>query len=1057
MYNRLDNSGAGTWNAQSLLAEGDEMQNEFPEELWRLDIERKYIRTYTKSFINGGPWKAGLTQMCNGRMKYHRRQWERNQEQYISSKFITDSIFNDSTAVSLRGPAQTLTGDAYAAVPPKYEFTLTPRLYTYLNVRYGTTNGEIITKRAEPGKAEKMTYNGTYNDLLYVGNGDSISDLGDLSSFYLEKVSLGNAPKLRGLKLGNNTVGYKNTHFEEWSSGNPLLETLNIENVEWKGSANKTLNLDDMLSLQTIKAFGSNITGVVFAKGSKLNYAELPKTLTTLALKKLPYLTTENIKIENNNYDSILDLIVEGCPNVDAIELLNSCTKLNRARLIDVVLEDVTYDYFYNTFIHRLLPDGSYGPLKGISASDEQTDNAVITGVAKFKSLTGTQYNELRTRYPNLDIRYESLTCVVQFKLNAESEVIHTQTLISYNNKFVDCVDPVSYGQIATPLKEQTDSHTYSYAGWSEKSDGIPVDPSPLIEVSNDLVLYPTFDEHIRKYVVTFYNNDNTKLNSYDVDYGTDHFEYPEEDPKKAGVTNPDNYQFNEWVPKPENILGNLDCYATYELKASSIHEVTHDDIEYEIDGDELTILKYLNTSNKIIRIPEAYTISGNQYKVVNIGYPNSVNTGFSNMDLEYVILPNGLKNIAADSFSNNKTLTTINIPESVESIGSNAFSNCSALTDVYYDAKNAKIHKISESDYYVFNNTYSYVGYDVHIGKNVQLIPSYMFAQSSENVNMRAARSVSFEKGSCCTSIESYAFIKAKCLEVTFPESLLTIKTNAFEYSDIEELILPSSLTSIEQDAFSHCEELKEVYVPKSVRSISSAAFRYSWNFEFEIESGSIFVWKNHCLVNTSTKALLMGRKNSVIPSDMGIKTISQHCFTEVEIESIVVPEGVSSISQYGFYNCRNLVNLTLPTSLTIIESFGIYGCAFTSLVLPINLQSLGTYALFNNFNLKQITFPASVKSIGYDTLGDCTSLEKVVFETTELTVTKPNNTSNDLFTKDTMLSSIEVAWRSDAEKFAKLNADAPWKAGTNSDGNRVIDVTVKYTNEEKTYLKEV
>ena len=42
MYNTLESKNA--WHAESFLNEIEAWQNEFPEELWRLDTERKYIR-----------------------------------------------------------------------------------------------------------------------------------------------------------------------------------------------------------------------------------------------------------------------------------------------------------------------------------------------------------------------------------------------------------------------------------------------------------------------------------------------------------------------------------------------------------------------------------------------------------------------------------------------------------------------------------------------------------------------------------------------------------------------------------------------------------------------------------------------------------------------------------------------------------------------------------------------------------------------------------------------------------------------------------------------------
>ena len=59
--------------------------------------------------------------------------------------------------------------------------------------------------------------------------------------------------------------------------------------------------------------------------------------------------------------------MVENCPLIDKLDLLNKCTNLKRLRLTDVNLGTVTYDYFEEKL---------FG-LKGIAANGEDTiDNA---------------------------------------------------------------------------------------------------------------------------------------------------------------------------------------------------------------------------------------------------------------------------------------------------------------------------------------------------------------------------------------------------------------------------------------------------------------------------------------------------------------------------------------------------------------------------------------------------------------------------------------------------------------------------------------------------------
>jgi hypothetical protein len=64
VYDSIDSQA---WSSESLIAEFDNWQNQFPEIVWCRDIERKYKRTYLADD------KAFLVPMANGRKKYQRR------------------------------------------------------------------------------------------------------------------------------------------------------------------------------------------------------------------------------------------------------------------------------------------------------------------------------------------------------------------------------------------------------------------------------------------------------------------------------------------------------------------------------------------------------------------------------------------------------------------------------------------------------------------------------------------------------------------------------------------------------------------------------------------------------------------------------------------------------------------------------------------------------------------------------------------------------------------------------------------------------------------------
>lgn len=139
---------AGCWSSSSLINEFDEWQSQFPEELWRLDIQRKYIRSYTER--NNTRF---LNDMMNGRKKYQRRQFERDQEKYMASKYASNLASQDQIMVRGNSPKEYV-------VEPNYTLYLTPYSDMYLNVAFGNTAPTSL--RATAGKS--YTINASLTD-----------------------------------------------------------------------------------------------------------------------------------------------------------------------------------------------------------------------------------------------------------------------------------------------------------------------------------------------------------------------------------------------------------------------------------------------------------------------------------------------------------------------------------------------------------------------------------------------------------------------------------------------------------------------------------------------------------------------------------------------------------------------------------------------------------------------------------------------------------------------------------------------------------------------------
>lgn len=100
---------------------------------------------------------------------------------------------------------------------------------------------------------------------------------------------------------------------------------------------------------------------------------------------------------------------------------------------------------------------------------------------------------------------------------------------------------------------------------------------------------------------------------------------------------------------------------------------------------------------------------------------------------------------------------------------------------------------------------------------------------------------------------------------------------------------------------------------------------------------------------------------------SKNGVDHIDINAFSGSAVKNVKLPNGITSIYNYGFSTCRNLSSINLPNSLTSIGSYAFSGnSSLSSINLPNSLTSIDSYAFQNCSNLNVIDIPDSVVSVG-------------------------------------------------------------------------------------------
>lgn len=374
---------------------------------------------------------------------------------------------------------------------------------------------------------------------------------------------------------------------------------------------------------------------------------------------------------------------------------------------------------------------------------------------------------------------------------------------------------------------------------------------------------------------------------------------------------------------------------------------------------DDATNLKQINLPDSINYIGmRAFRKTGITEVTIPKRLENIEMEAFSSCPIKKLILQEGIKSISDGVFTNSE-FESIELPSTLNSISSLAFSDCENLSNIDVSKNNnfiyssgILINKNSMSIAFVSSAKLSSISeleipegiknFSVSIWKytniNKLILPSTMETLAAENlpnsineVKVKTGNKKLISENNILYNTDNKLIMcYSKEKDITIQEGIKRIGTGAFfQANNVQNISLPDSLNTIDRRIVTNSLQLKNINIGENVNEIDPLFKNMNYNGNVNISSknskyeviDNVLYEKNEEKKETLVRVLYYIDKTIEINSEV-VEIGDYALYGQWGLTKITIPKNVKIIGK-SFQNCKNLLNIEIPSTVTSIDSY--------------------------------------------------------------------------------------------------------------------------------------